>query len=225
MDFAEAFDKVSHRHLLYKLNYYGVNNKALHWIANFLDQRSQTVVLEGETSDTIPVTSGVPQGTVLKPILYLIYLNDFPEYITHSTLRLFTEDSIIYKEIHSESDARNLQQDLEAAARWEQDWLMCFHPDKCNVLSITQKQKTIKFTYKLQCHSLEKADSTKYLGITLQSNLKWDKHINNITSKTNQTLGFLCRNCNGTNSHHLLLLLKQLSASETHSLFQYLSPS
>ena len=63
---------------------------------------------------------------------------------------------IIYKEIHSESDARNLQQDLEAAARWEQNWLMFFHPDKCNVLSITQKQKYIKFTYKLHGHSLEK---------------------------------------------------------------------
>ena len=194
MDFAKAFDKVSHRHLLYKLNYYGVNNNAFHWIADFLDQRSQTVVLEAETSDTIPVTSGVPQGTVLGSILFLIYINDFPEYLTHSTLRLFADDCIIYKEIHSESDARNLQQDLEAAARWEQDWLMCFHPDKCNVLSITQKQKSIKFTYKLHGHSLEKTDSTKYLGITLQSNLKWDKHINNITSKANQTLGFLRRN-------------------------------
>ena len=71
---------------------------------------------------------------------------------------------------------------------------MCFHPDKCNVLSITQKQKSIKFTYKLHGHSLEKTDSTKHLGITLQSNLKWDKHINNITSKANQTLGFLRRN-------------------------------
>ena len=71
---------------------------------------------------------------------------------------------------------------------------MCFHPDKCNVLRITQKQKSIKFTYKIQWHSLEKTDSTKYLGITLQSNLKWDKHINNIASKANQTLGFLRRN-------------------------------
>ena len=138
-----------------------------------MDQRSQTVVLEGETSDTIPVTSGVPQGTVLVHILSLIYINDFPEYLPHFTLRLFADDSIIYKEIHSERDARNFKQDFEAAARWEQDWLMCFHPDKCNVVSITQKQKSIKFTYKLHGNSLEKIDSPKYLGITLQSNLKW----------------------------------------------------
>ena len=73
---------------------------------------------------------------------------------------------------------------------------MCFHPDKCNILSITSKQKPIKFTYKFHGHILEKTDSTKYLCVTLQSNLKWDKqlHINNITSKANQALNFLKRN-------------------------------
>ena len=188
MDFAKAFDKVSHRHLLYKLSYYGINNNAMHWISDSLSQRTQSVVLEGENSDTIPLTSGVPQGKVLGPI----YINDFHEYLKHSTLRLFADDCIIYKEIHSIQDAKDLQDDLNAAARWEQDWLMCFHPDKCNILSTSYKP--VEFTYKLHGHILEKTDSTKYLGVTLQSNLKWDKHINNITSKANQTLNFLKRN-------------------------------
>ena len=77
---------------------------------------------------------------------------------------LFADDSIIYKEIHTESDARHLQQDLKAAARWEQDWPMCFHPDKCNVLSITQKQKSKYVTYQLHAHSLEKTDSKNTLA-------------------------------------------------------------
>lgn len=194
MDFAKAFDKVSHRHLLYKLNYYGIAPNALDWIFDFLNDRTQTVVLDGVSSEKVPVTSGVPQGTVLGPILFLIYINDFSTYIKHSTLRLFADDSIIYREIKNQNDSILLQADLEAAGKWEQDWLMHFHPDKCNVLSMTQKKNRIHYSYKLHGHVLESVDSSKYLGVTLQNNLKWDKHINTITSKANQTLGFLRRN-------------------------------
>jgi len=145
-------------------------------------------------SKKVSVTSGVPQGTVLGPILFLIYINDFADYIKHSTLRLFADDSIIYKEIKSPNDSVLLQSDLDAAGKWEHDWLMHFHPDKCNVLSITPKRNPILFKYKLHHHILEKVQSSKYLGVTLQHNLKWDKHINSITNKANQSLGFLRRN-------------------------------
>lgn len=194
MDFAKAFDKVSHRHLLYKLKFYGVDNLTLGWITDFLSDRTQTVTLDGEMSEKVPVTSGVPQGTVLGPILFLIYINDLPEYIQHSTLRLFADDSIIYREITSNHDSHLLQSDLEAAGRWEKDWQMHFHPDKCNILSITQKQQNTQHTYSLHGHQLEKVTSAKYLGITIQNNLKWNKHINGITSKANQSLAFLRRN-------------------------------
>ena len=108
MDFAKAFDKVPHKRLLYKLQYYGISNNTLNWIQDFLTLRTQTVILEGTHSDKIQVTSGVPQGTVLGPILFLIYINDFNEYLNHSTLRLFADDSIIYKEIRSSSDTLKL---------------------------------------------------------------------------------------------------------------------
>ena len=194
MDFAKAFDKVSHKHLMYKISYYGINCNAFHWIKDFLTDRTQTVILEGETSNKTPVTSGVPQGTVLGPILFLIFINDLAEYIQHSTLRLFADDSIIYKQIKNKEDAIKLQQDLDAAGKWEQDWLMHFHPDKCTVVSVAQKRKTISHTYQLHGHTLEKDESAKYLGITIQNNLKWDKHINTITAKANQSLGFIKRN-------------------------------
>jgi hypothetical protein len=99
-------------------------------------QTEQTVpvLLENTTSEKIAVTSGVPQGTVLRPILFLIYINDLPDYIKHSQIRLFADDSIIYRPIKRQADCIKLQEDLESAVKWEQDWLMAFHPDKCNIL-------------------------------------------------------------------------------------------
>ena len=115
----------------------------------------------------------MPQGTVLGPVLFLAYINDLPDYLTHSKLRLFADDSIIYRPIRSLSDSQKLQVDLDAAARWERDWLMAFHPDKCTVLSVTQKKQPIQHKYILHNHTLESVTSAKYLGVTVQSNLKW----------------------------------------------------
>ena len=121
MDFAKAFDKVPHNRLLYKLKFFGVSDQAANWIKSFLSNRTQTVMLENHSSDNIPVTSGVPQGTVLGPILFLIYINDLPDYLHHSQIRLFADDSIIYRQIKSTSDCLKLQEDLEGAIKWEQD--------------------------------------------------------------------------------------------------------
>ena len=127
------------------------------------------MVLDGESSDIAPVTSGAPQGTVLGPVLFLVYINDLPEYLKFSQLRLFSDDSIIYKTIKSPKDCDILQDDLDAAARWESDWLMTFHPDKCSVLTIINKNNPVKHNYLLHNHTLESVSSAKYLGITLQS--------------------------------------------------------
>ena len=119
MDFAKAFDKVPHRRILYKLNYYGISGPTLHWISAFLTNRTQTLVIDGMSSSTVPVTSSVPQGTALDPALFLVFINDLSDYLTHSQLRLFADDSIIYMPIKSQHDCNKLQQDLDAAARWE----------------------------------------------------------------------------------------------------------
>jgi hypothetical protein len=89
------------------------------------------------------------------------------EYFKHSNIRLFADDSIIYRKIQSQKDCLDLQDDLEAAAIWEENWLMAFHPDKCNLLSITTKRRPEHFYYNLHDHILESVDSAKYLGITL----------------------------------------------------------
>ena len=121
MDFSKAFDKVPHQELLYKLSNYGINIVTLSWLKGFLSNRKQRVVLEGVMSDQVPVSSGVPQGSVLGPILFLAYINDLPQYVK-SKVRLFADDTVTYLAIKSSVDCIQLQQDLLSLENWESDW-------------------------------------------------------------------------------------------------------
>ena len=133
LDFSKAFDKVSHSLLLDKLEHYGIRGNINRWIASFLYNHTQAVVVDGESSTHIDVESGVPQGSVVGPSLFLLYINDMPEGIK-STVRLFADDTIAYLTISSDKDSNDLQNDLDKLALWQTKWKMSFHPDKCNVL-------------------------------------------------------------------------------------------
>ena len=132
VDFSKAFDKVGHQRLILKLDY-GVTGKTNRWIESFLSSRTQTIVLDGTRSYEGEVVSGIPQGSVLGPCLFLYYINDLPDGLT-STTRLFADDTIIYVTVSSTSHAEALQADLDRLAAWEAKWLMEFHPVKCQVL-------------------------------------------------------------------------------------------
>ena len=198
MDFAKAFDKVAHNRLFYKLSSYGkychLKGNTLCWIGSFLYGISQKVVLEGQSSLSAPVLSGVPQGSVLGPVLFLIYINDLPEYVSNSTVRLLADDTLLYLTIHNSSDCIKLQEDINNLERWKSDWQMSFHPDKCEVIHITTKKKPIIQKYTLHGHTLSLVSRIKYLGVNITQDLKWNSHINSVSSKANQTLGFLKRN-------------------------------
>ena len=112
LDFSKAFDKVSHEKLIHKLHKYGVKSNTLSWIKSFLNNRTQTVVIDGTQSHTAPVTSSVPQGSVLGPILFLAYINDLPDNIT-SQVRLFADDTVVYAAISRMDDSLALQRDLD----------------------------------------------------------------------------------------------------------------
>ena len=131
MDFAKAFDKVPHRRLLYKLDHYGIRGSTHKWISSWLSERSQKVVLDGQASDPVPVLSGVPQGSVLGPVLFLIFINDLPDNIRLS-VRLFADDCVLYRNIKSPIDCQILQDDLNSLAQWETDWQMKFNVAKCH---------------------------------------------------------------------------------------------
>lgn len=195
MDFAKAFDKVPHRRLSHKLDYYGVGGSTNRWISAWLNGRTQQVVLDGVSSDCGNVLSGVPQGSVLGPVLFLLFINDLPDGI-RSSVRLFADDCVLYRNIYSQDDADILQNDLNKLALWEQDWLMEFNVSKCHTLRVSRHRtdRQLTFDYSLHDQILETVSSAKYLGVTLNSDLDWGTHINNISSKANKTLGFLRRN-------------------------------
>ena len=151
-------------------------------------------MVEGEKSDPAAVTSGVPQGTVLGPILFLAFINDLPCHAKHSTVRLFADDCVLQMEINSPHDCAKLQEDVDSIAEWERRWLMEFNAAKCEVMSIQANRSPTLHDYYLHGHILNRTNATKYLGVTISSDLKWNSHIANITAKANRTLGLLRRN-------------------------------
>ena len=162
----KAFDKVPHLRLLQKLDHYGIRGATRRWIAQFLQGRDQKVLLNGQHFTSAPVHSGVPQGTVLRPILLLVFINDLPDCV-QSPVRLFADDCILYRTIDSPRDAMQMQDDLNNLQKWEDKWLMEFHPEKCLTIRITNKRNSIKTDYQIHGQTLQTVDSANYLGVNI----------------------------------------------------------
>ena len=176
-----------------KLQHYGVRGNLNRWVADFLTDRQQEMVLEGVHSKATEVISGVPQGTVLRPVLFLVFINDMPEKIC-STIRLFADDSLVYRNIRLKEDQAILQEDLNKLQKWERDWLMQFNPDKCEVVRITNKRNPLMHKYYIHGTQLQTVKDAKYLGVTIGSSLSWNKHVDNTVKKATTSLNFLKRN-------------------------------
>ena len=209
LDFSKAFDKVNHLKLLFKLSQHGVKGNTLNWIRAFILGRTQAVVLEGERSAEVPVTSGVPKGSVLGPLLFLLYINDLPQNI-QSQVRLFADDTAVYLTVTSLEDANILQSDLDTLEEWERTCDIEFNPGKCQVLHITRSRQPLQSQYTLHGQVLESVDSAKYLGVNISQDLSWNHHINEITGKANRTLGFIKRNVKTKNEQVKELAYKTL---------------
>ena len=195
LDFSKAFDKVDHLGLISKLEHYGIRGPLLEWTSSFLIGRKQCVVVDGKASTPTDVLSGVPQGTVLGPLFFLVYINDISKNLTVGTkIRLFADDSLLYRTIRSPKDCEILQNDLNNLQKWEKLWKMEFHPGKCNLLQISNKKSPIDFIYKIHNTPLSKVDSAKYLGIIIDSKLNWKKQYSSLISSCKKTLSFIRRN-------------------------------
>jgi len=134
IDFRKAFDTVSHHHLMKKLYHYGVQGNVYNWISCWLTGRTQWVVIKGHSSTSVHVDLGVPQGTALGPLMFLLYINDITTNIT-SSIRLYVDDCVLYRVIHSEQDHHLLQQDLNRITQWTKQWQMSLNIDKYVILT------------------------------------------------------------------------------------------
>ncbi|XP_072182159.1 uncharacterized protein [Diadema setosum] len=192
-DEGEAFDRVPHQRLLMKLQHYGIRGSLLKWFQNFLTKRSQRVVVDGQASEWTDVHSGVPQGTVLGPLLFLSFINDIADSI-QSPIRLFADDCLIYRSVTTTEDCIALQKDLDMLHSWATKWQMKFNTSKCHLMRVSHRQNIINHMYHLGEDVIESVNKYPYLGLTLTSKLSWKTHIYNATLKANRMLGLIKRN-------------------------------
>ena len=190
LDFSKAFDTVPHEELLCKLDSYGINGPIHRWLRTFLTKRHMRVVVDGESSNKVTVDSGVPQGTVLGPLLFLCHINDLPQSVK-SKVRLFADDCLLYRKIETQHDHLILQKDLYELEIWAKKWGMRFNAKKCYIMSINNKSSHF---YELDNHILKQVNENPYLGLTISDDLKWSSHITKMTKKANSTMAFLRRN-------------------------------
>lgn len=188
LDFRKAFDTVSHSKLLRKLYANGISDSLCTWLASFLSNRSQSVLLEGVVSKPAKVTSGVPQGTVLGPLLFLLFINDLP-LVTTATCKLFADDVLLYGQ-----DQAGMQDALNHVVKWAKEWQMELSPGKCVTLRVGSSSSVpVPYMYILNGQPLQWVDHYKYLGVVVQSNLKWDNHVYAQIMKATQMLGLVKR--------------------------------
>ena len=196
IDFLKAFDLVAHKRLIFKLSCYGITGSLLAWIASFLEGRTQRVVMGDIISSWENVTSGVPQGSVLGPILFIIFINEISELLI-SINELYADDTKLMREIKSESDASILQGDIDKIVDWTRKWLMRLNENKCKVMYIGGERDKNIFTIESYdgCTRTNLIETTleRDLGIMIADDLKWKQHVMYCANKANKILGMLSR--------------------------------
>ena len=193
LDFAKAFDTVPHERLLHKLSGLGVHGKILTWIRSFLSGHTQRVIVDGEESEWKDVVSGIPQGSVLGPMLFVCFVNDQPNVVTSSVL-LFADDTKIFT-----VNQQTLQQDLGKLQIWSNEWQLRFNATKCKVMHLGKQSDPASY-------SMTSDGKKKDLGVNVDADLVFDQHVAIQTKKANKLLGMLRRSFTSLDEESLPLL-------------------
>ena len=194
LDLKKAFDSVPHRALIDQLHKYNVDQYLINWITSYLTSRQQRVVVGGTTSPQLQVISGVPQGSILGPLLFLFYVNDSMElqFTQGANLVSYADDMLLYKRIDRDGDMEDLQVDLQCIHQWAQTKHLLLNPSKCSYMIMgkwTHQPPELSIGY----DPLTRVSSVKYLGLTINESLSWSEHIEKICKKGKKMIGLMYR--------------------------------
>ena len=194
LDISKAFDKVWHTGLLHKLKVNGISGNLLKWFGSYLEERQQRVVINGQCSSKLELNAGVPQGSILGPLLFLIYINDILQNVS-CELYMFADDTFIFEPIDNyDISFKRLNDDLVHLANWSNQWLVTFNADKTEYLKISRKQQNV-IDPPLLLHDtpIQKVVKHKHLGVTMNSKATWSDHIDEVKAKAMRSVGLLRR--------------------------------
>ena len=213
-DLEKAFDKVPHRSLLNKLRWYKIDNNVISWIGSFLTNRLQRVRLEDSFSSWAKVLSGIPQGTILGPLLFLIYINDIMDVCKESELFVYADDAKLFSHINSAKDVITLQNDLNVMNNWIKEWSLKLNIDKCRIVSYGRSSNIIKYDYFIGNAIIERTESITDLGVVFDQQLKFGLHIREKVNKAYARLGIIKRNFKCMSIEVFCLLYKAMVRSQ-----------
>lgn len=221
LDFAKAFDKVPHKRLRVKLEEAAIGGNLLEWITNWLTQRRQKVGIRGNYSNWVDVTSGVPQGSVLGPLLFTIFINDIDSGISSKIIK-FADDTKLCAVVDKNEDVERMQTDLEKLLQWAEDWQMKFNTDKCAVIHMgaKNKQSVLQFGDRPLKDSLEERD----LGIIVDKSGSPTRQCIEAAKRANSTLGMIKRTIVNRDKSIMLNLYKTLVRPKLEYCIQAWSP-
>ena len=196
LDLSKPFDTVQHEFLLKKLRWVGVSDLDLRWFESYLDDRSQRTACANHVSDPLPVTIGVPQGSILGPLLFIVYINDLPGIINHCQVSIYADDTIIYC-CSSSTDIiqDSLNSDLAIVTEWlyMNNLTLNFEKTKFMLFGSDKKRSDVSISVQVAGNQVKEVNQLEYLGVILTPNLKWSSHIEKISGKINKRLGLLKR--------------------------------
>ena len=199
LDISKTFDRVWNAGLLHKLKSYGISGQIFGLISSFLSNRRLWVVLDGKSSQEYPVNAGVPQGSILGPTLFLLYINDLPDDVI-CNIAIYADDTTLYSKCDQASDlwqqlelASELESDLRDTADWGRKWLVDFNDGKTQLVSFDRSKNTGAIDVKMDGSVLEEKSSFKMLGLTFSSKLNWGSYIVSIAKTASKKIGALIR--------------------------------